>query len=349
MYDYKAYNPDTYLHPYWKGDTVYNETVMFMAEDSVPLLYKPTKILSVRSSDLKTEYVEGKDYVLQDGRLVRLADSEMAYMTEEEYYPAEPKNICHCNVPGHPYLLWGNDKFLWQHQVHVTYTHDEAWDGPIPQKQDAFAKFLEKAASGERTTVLFYGDSITTGCCSSKYIGCEPYADTWSQLVIHALRKHFKNDNIYAVNTAIGGKTAQWGLAEVDERAIGVNPDLMILAFGMNNGKNDPEEVGEFIQKTVDRFRESCPDAPVALVSTMLPHFRAERYFGRQGEQEPVLARIAEAYPNVGLIPVTSMYRYVLSHKRDYDMNANNINHPNDFAVRLYAQTTLACLIGDED
>ena len=45
--------------------------------------------------------------------------------------------------------------------------------------------------------------------------------------------------------------------------------------------------------------------------------------------------------------PIISMYRHALQTKRDYDMNANNINHPNDFAVRFYAQTTLASIIGD--
>lgn len=264
MPEYKTYDPSTYIHPYWIGDTVYNETVMFMNEDEVPLLFKASKILSVRSSDLKAEFVEGVDYVLRDGKLLRLPSSTMPYMPKDVYYPENPapNHVCHCSVPGHPYLLWGDDVKLFEHQVHVTYVHDDAWTGLLPQKQDAFARFCKKAAGGERTTVLFYGDSITTGACSSKFIGCEPYAD-------------------------------------------------------------------------------------VALVSTMIPHFRAAKYYGLQEQQEPVLSRLASEYPNVGLIPMTSMYRYALNHKRDYDMNANNINHPNDFAVRLYAQTTLSSLIGD--
>ena len=139
----------------------------------------------------------------------------------------------------------------------------------------------------------------------------------------------------------------QWGLAEVNERAIGVNPDLMILAFGMNNRTTEPEEFGELMKKIVDAFRAECPQSDVAIVSTMIPHFRALKYYGKQELQEPVLRTLVEQYPNVGLIPVTSLYRYVLGHKRDYDMNANNINHPNDFAVRLYAQATLSVLIGD--
>ncbi|MBQ9761316.1 MAG: SGNH/GDSL hydrolase family protein, partial [Clostridia bacterium] len=337
---------DTYLLPYWEGDTVYNETVMFMNEDKVPLLYRPTEIISVRSSDLKTEFVAGVDYELRDGKLCRLAGSAMPLMPEEVYYPAEPTQICHCGIDGHPYLLWGDDKLLWTHQVHVTYRHADKWDALIPQKSDKLEAFRKKAASGERVTVLFYGDSITTGACSSKHLRLEPYCDTWTRLVIYALRKHFKNDRIYAANPSIGGKNAQWGLEEVDERAIGIDPDLMILAFGMNNRTTEPEVFGEITKNIVDRFRAECPGVPVALLSTMLPHFRAVKYYGLQEKQEPVLAALAKQYPDVDLIPMTSMYRRALKTKRDYDMNANNINHPNDFAVRLYAQTILSVLIG---
>ncbi len=347
MLPYESYNADTYIHPYWKGDVVYNETVMFLNEDEVPLLYAPTEILSVRSYDLKTEFREGTDYRLQNGKLYRPQGSAMPYMPEEVYYPEHPTQICNCSVEGHPYLLWGDDKKLWMHQVHVTYRHSSAWEGLIPQRSQKLEAFCKKAASGERTTVLFYGDSITTGACSSKFIDIEPYADTWSQLVVHGLRRHFQNDRIYAANTAIGGKRAEWGLAEVDERAIGVNPDLLVLAFGMNNRKSTPDDFGEIMKRLIDRFRAECPDTPIALVSTMLPHFRAKDYFGRQGEQEEALAQLAENYPNVALVPVTSTYRYLLRFKRDYDVNANNINHPNDFAARLYAQTTLAVLLGD--
>ena len=64
---YTKYNLDAYMTPVWKGGVVYNESVMFFPNaktgklDPAPLLYKPDKILSVRSSDLKTEYKEGVD------------------------------------------------------------------------------------------------------------------------------------------------------------------------------------------------------------------------------------------------------------------------------------------------
>lgn len=39
----------------------------------------------------------------------------------------------------------------------------------------------------------------------------------------------------------------------------------------------------------------------------------------------------------------------MLEHKEFCDYSGNNINHPNDFFVRIYAQTLLRTLIGYEN
>ncbi len=50
------YDLDTAMHPLWKGDTVYNESVMFLGKNDVArLTFQPEKFLSIRSQDLKTE------------------------------------------------------------------------------------------------------------------------------------------------------------------------------------------------------------------------------------------------------------------------------------------------------
>jgi len=65
------------MTPFYQGNTVYGETVMFIdRKDRKQLLFDPDEILSVRSYDLKTEYVRGKDYDLdKDGRLILTVDT----------------------------------------------------------------------------------------------------------------------------------------------------------------------------------------------------------------------------------------------------------------------------------
>mgnify|MGYP004609793363 FL=1 len=42
---------------------------------------------------------------------------------------------------------------------------------------------------------------------------------------------------------------------------------------------------------------------------------------------------------------MTAVHQVLLQHKRFFDMTANNVNHPNDFLVRAYAQLVCTMLI----
>ena len=89
--DTSQYNLYTYTLRYWEGDTVYNESVYPMTtqngeNETVQLLYPATKILEVRSSDLKTVYKEGRDYQLVNGDLVIPQNSRIKINKYNEYY-----------------------------------------------------------------------------------------------------------------------------------------------------------------------------------------------------------------------------------------------------------------------
>ena len=65
---------NNWLLPIWKDGIVYDESVLPMENaegvlESIPMLYRMDKILSVRSADLQTDYHEGVDYELEEGRL----------------------------------------------------------------------------------------------------------------------------------------------------------------------------------------------------------------------------------------------------------------------------------------
>ncbi len=348
MLDYTKYTLETYTMPLWEGDTVYNETVMFVGETEAPLLYIPEKLLSVRSFDLKTEYEAGKDYILQNGKLVLCEGTRIPSFSLDEFYPENPTpgKYFASNVKGHPNIFFSEGSYIFEHQIHVTYTHKDAWNRFVPEKQDKFRSFIEKAAAGEEVTVLIYGDSISTGANSSGCVGCEPYAAPWFEMVVETMKKHFRNDKIKLINTAVGGKATPWGLEELQERAIAHHPDLMFLGFGMNDAGRAPESEGELIKELIDRLLCACPDADVALIAPMLPHFRLKGFWGNQKDFEPVFAEICKSYDNVGLVPVTSAHAACLETKRYYDMTGNNVNHPNDFLARVYAQTAIKTILG---
>lgn len=62
-------------------------------------------------------------------------------------------------------------------------------------------------------------------------------------------------------NTAEGGQTSEWGLKNVQERLIDRAPDLLVLAFGMNDGTWFKDE-GAFdgnIRGILNAVRETLP------------------------------------------------------------------------------------------
>ena len=46
----------------------------------------------------------------------------------------------------------------------------------------------------------------------------------------------------------------------------------------------------------------------------------------------------------VAVVNMTAMHQSLLSRKRYEDMTGNNVNHPNDYLARVYAQTLFATL-----
>lgn len=348
MLEYKKYDLNTYTLPIWEGNYVYNETIMFVGETEAPLLYTPDNVISVRSFDLLTEYVLGEDYTVEDGKIKLTPNTRIPSFSVEEFYPAEavPGKCFASLVEGHPYIFFSEGSTIFQRQIHVTYSHGGKWNGFLPTKSEKFGRFFEKASRGDKVVVLFFGDSITTGANSSGRVGCEPYADTWMEMIVKKMREYFHNDNIEYVNTAVGGTATPWAIEVLQERAIDIAPDLMFLGFGMNDGSRSPEEEDRLMRELIGKFVTACPNCDVAMISPMLPHFRLKGFWGNQPKFEEKFSDICAEYEHIDLIPVTSVHKEILKYKRYYDMTGNNVNHPNDFLARVYAQTALKVLFG---
>ena len=348
MMEYRKYNLETYTLPLWEGDTVYNESVMFVDEREAPLLYYPEKVISVLSCDLKTEYREGVDYEIKDGKICLTENSRIYETTLSEFYPEnpEPGKFFETTVPGYKYIMFGEGDFMFKRQVFVTYTHKDNWNGFIPEKSNKFDRFVKKLENGEEVKVLFFGDSITYGANSSGIMGFEPYAESWCQMLTHYMAEKYKNAKVNYINTGLGGMNTRWGLDTVEENVINYSPDLLVLAFGMNDPGLEPCEVAELKKQIMEKVNDACPDCDIAVVATMLPHFRLKGFWGNQEHHEAAFKKIFNESAHLDVIPVTSVHKALLEKKRYYDMSGNNVNHPNDFLARVYAQTLIKVILG---
>ncbi len=368
LMEYHRYDLKTYLKPLWTGSVVYNETLWFAGDDdySAPLMYAPDEIISVMSYDLKTTYREGTDYTWTKGdKTIRLppATTTIPHMDQMDYYPSEGgSNTQAYKYGGNIYFAEGSD--IIRRQVVVTYRHSDAGEWQLPRDETAkFPKTMEKLVSGQSLNVLFYGDSITVGANSSSFVGYDPHAESYPEMVRSYLKARYPSAQINYTNTAVGGTDSYWGASKTGGAAGGIeagegdhfavrvlnnHPDLLFIAFGMNDGP-DSSAYKENIREMIKRAREQNPDVEIMLVSGMIAN--PDTYFYNKDYEafQTALIELSEEYGNIGVANVLDCVRSVYAMgKRFCDCTGNNVNHPNDFISRVYAQTILNALFGDD-
>lgn len=252
-----------------------------------------------------------------------------------------------------------------------------------------YENVIKKLQAGEDVTIMFYGDSITCGANASWFVGKEPSQGSYSMLFTEALAdlfgytvryidvSHLKpgmikptpgdyvagtNGTITYINTAVGGWTSNDGYNNFDTF---VKPyvqeygcDLFVIAFGGNDapGGIPTTTIANNFKKIIASVNKLDSDVHFMMVATMVTNTLATNgwYVPSILDHELEFLKAAR-YLNVkNSIPgavtnMTSMSLSVLDHKDFVDYTGNNINHPNDFFERVYAQTLLQSFIGYEN
>ena len=346
-YDYSAYSLEAYTAPIWAGERVGNETVLFVGDEGAPLLYADAEVESVRSYDLKTEYDEN-DYRLVNGVLYRTENSRIPALSAADMYPMEYVEGKTWKKKEGGYIAYSEGEHFSSMQVVVTYTHKSKWSGFIPPDRSAkAASFRKRLEEGKSVQIAFFGDSITAGYNASGVIDYPPFAPPYADLVGGYIKARYPDNRVSWINEGVGGTNSLWGLTNVMEKAAEYPIDLAVIAFGMNDAY-DAETHAGYARSMAEFVLSANPDASVVLVATMLPNPEAEGVAVRQETYEAALLEMAEAYPNICVAPVTSVHASMLEIKSYADMTGNNLNHPNDFMMRVYAQTILQTVLGDD-
>ena len=355
------------LLPIWDTKNVYNETVSFVGKtDTAKLLYTPTKIHKVYDYYLGKEYVEGVDFVVNGNQITLTENTAVNYWQKTDYYGIVKPSISITLKTKDGYYLPVSEVLANTHQICVSYEHNDKWQGIIPVAQtEKFSNTIAKLKNGQGLKIGVVGDSITVGCGSSGYLkyhegntdpvlgGVNPYnveGLSYIRLVNEYLNAKFPLASIELDNKAVGGSAADKGADQVSKLTI--VPDLMIIAFGMNDAGGTVENYYKRIKATIDAVVAKNPQVEILLVSSMLPNNELVGWTGNIPTFESKLLEISKEYKNtvkIGVAPMTSMSQstYDLG-KRSCDMNSSNVNHPNDFIHRVYAQTVLKVLLGND-
>lgn len=388
----------------FEGDTVINETVMFLNSGEIKsLMYPIDEIISVTHVNPSTgeviTYQEDLDYAAVDGKLMAFGSS-IPFITSDRYYDNaanQNSGLVTLNPSGTQVFTYaGGGTTMSQWQVEVTYTHSAAWEGYTQEcRWDIYEDFIRKMQNREDVTIFFTGDSITYGADSSFITNVFPYQASYPILFTKALADLFdykivyqrntsleSNDfhlspnpgNVYNangtggtityVNTAIPGWKS--GDAVDNMEAFILNEirthgcDLFICALGMNDVYDDPKNYTAANVKTiVDGVLAMKPETAVMLVSSMRPNVTSVNgWDSNQQFQEAEYLTLAANYNVLGVRCAVarvstvsgSLYAPGYHGPKDFmDVTGNNINHPNDFLSRVYAQTLLQTVIGYEN
>lgn len=154
--------------------------------------------------------------------------------------------------------------------------------------------------------------------------------------------------NVSFDNFAVGGKNSIWGIESITENLKKVMPDLAVIAFGMNDINFSAEQHVKNVKKMIDVVIQNDAKTNIVVITPMLPNPEAFWFSSRQHAFEEPLLKIENDYDNVVVVPITSMHQSILGYKKYADMTGNNINHPNDFLTRIYVQTILKTMLGNE-
>jgi acyl-CoA thioesterase I len=339
-------NPPLLRAP-WISSEIQGESLFFI-DGSARLLFSPASKVSITSSDGSLRYEENKDFIIEkEGRLRLLPGSRIPTTASKDLFiPAtsgSPDKYAHKRGDPDTWMLWSEKGLYHQRQVVADYTRAGKWDLFTPKFEgERLKRTVGNLSCREPVTIAVSGDSISEGYNASKYLNLPPFQPCYAELLATALEKHY-NGKVILKNFAVGGWTSAKGLEDAPKRA-DEKPDLVIIAYGMNDVKFEPEVFLPNISGIRKVFSEKNPDADFILVSSMLPNpeWRDTDAAARLGEFRRALLSLEG--PGTAVADMTSLWGDMMKRKTHYDLTGNGLNHPNDFSHRLYAMIILSLL-----
>jgi lysophospholipase L1-like esterase len=331
---------------------MYGESALFVREkpdgDAVAsLLFEPTRILSVTNSAGDVVYEEGRDYVWRAGsrslslpagsRIICKAPEDLRCAPGSQQYALTRRD-------GQGEIRFGGGLEYHGMQTLITYEHKGSWPTQVPTlAREQLPRTLTLLKEKKPLTVALLGDSISTGCNASGWAHGAPFQPPYQDLLVMNLERKY-GSAITLKNFAVGGTDTSWGLANCG-KVSEVKPDLVILAFGMNDSAGRPaKDYQANIRAMVEAVRKEVPHAEFILVATMVGNpdwvtLKQELF----PQYRDALAELCG--PGIALADMTTLWTEFFQRKQDRDLTGNGVNHPNDFGHRVYAQVLSALLI----
>ncbi len=338
---------------FWQSGQMHGESILPIrsqtdAGTTVKLAFVPSDLPRLVKCDLTQTFEPGIDFCWEPGsdEINIPADSRIAVVNESDLYrPAHSQQHGKCRDMDRDIFFGAKGQYR-DMQTAVSYAFDvDQWKlAKTMQPTGTLPNTTAKLKAGDPINLVFMGDSITTGCDASGKYNVAPNAPGYADLLTDAMSKQF-SCKVDAQNLAVGGKTSDWGL-EQTEKINAQTPDLVVLAFGMNDASHQTSAL-KFqgnISQMIASIKSQCPACEFILVATMTANAQWEH---ASPELYPQYREVLSLLQGTGIImaDVYSLWDEMVMRKGYLSFTANGLNHPNDFGHRLYAQTLWASLL----
>jgi lysophospholipase L1-like esterase len=307
------------------------ESVVFIGEQPSALAFGPiaTKSVRVRNQYLPgtnvIEYIEGRDFVVDyaAGSLRRTPQSRLPDFRTNVLFGKE--DFDHSRFPG-----YGNLHFF--AFVDYEYLNTNHW--PVQPAQGQFLKGIQaKLRAGGRVKVVAFGDSITAGGEASR-----PDLIFWRRWA-DGLQRKYPRARIMAVNGSTPGDTTANGLQRLRSKVLDEKPDLVLIAFGMNDNNVAGVPVPQFevnLKQMIGSIRKET-GAEIILLSAFPPNPKWKFGSPHMADYAKATERVAHEM-DCAFADVFNNWQALAQRKKPEDLLGNNINHPNDFGHWIYFQ-----------
>lgn len=341
------------IEPFWWSGNMWGESILPVtpAVDQpalAKLAFVPDTLPTLTSSDLNTSYSEGTDFTWQPGsnELIIPTGSRITVVTDDALYrPANSQPHGRCRDRENDILFAETDAYH-RLQSSVTYSFSpKQFEVPAAMRpMGTLPRLTQKLAKGEAITIVLLGDSISTGCNATSKYNVAPQGKAYYDLMCDGLTKQF-NAKVNLINIAVGGKTSQWGMEQVG-KIIEQKPDMVMLAFGMNDASHDchPAQFQSNISKMISDVHAKVPLAEFMLIATMSAN---AQWIYASPTLYPQYRDVQAQLQTQGIVlaDVYDLWQMMVDRKGYLSFTGNGLNHPNDFGHRLYAQAIWATLM----
>lgn len=335
--------------PVTSANEIYRESCLALADEAgaevvLKTLYPVKRVSEVISLGTGAALQEGKDWILRDGRIVLPPGSAGPVHIATEFFVTTKKNGDGTETSSKTTVKLVAGSWYHQQQIAVSYTPAERdWKWPEAKSTlDQLPRTKELLSAGKPVSLIVFGDSISEGFDSSKKNGVWPFMPGYGELVARALESKY-GAKVTSMNHARAGGTASHATTQADSQVAWFKPDLVLLAYGMNDrGEDRRVAQRKNLEQIIDTVRARSPGTEFIVITPMLNNPRQPTgldpiKFIRDEE-------LAIDRPRVAFVDITSTQLAMLDRKDYLDLSGNGANHPNDFLQRIYAQRILEVL-----